>query len=1005
MRAISVFCHASGKCRGSVVSKSNDGRGRWIRRSRLVQIVYVTVFTGGLIWSPPPASAQETGQRAQDISIESTSLSAAIVELSRETGVPIFAASSLTRNVTIAPVKGRYTVRDALREMLEGTGLVIGRDNRGHLVITEPPETAPPREDKTRVARVEPDATARVRAEDSEATQRVFDEIQVTGIRGSMGNALRTKRRADIVSEVVSAQDFGKFPDQNIAEGLQRVPGVTITRVGGEGQQVILRGLAPGFVNVTLNGVATPSANPGRDFDFDVFPSELFSLTTIAKSPAADMIEGGVAGTINLRTPRPFDFDGVRIVGSAQSIWTPRANAQDPRTHIAVSDTFGDMFGALLAVSYSESSERTDGVQSIGWSNRNFDIDGDGTVELPGIAYPRIPIPISDSYDRERLSVAGALQFRPGDSTEVNLDLLYAQYDRRRDRASINARPVGGGEDFISLTADERNAIATGVLRNLTTSSVARLTENEQDFFQISVDGQKDVGNWTISALASYSSAVDDEVRDVEVALEGRGIVSLDFTDPSIFPEIDYGFDVLDPQFFEFGRVLNSPTRVENDGHSLQLDFSRPLASGITSEFRFGVRYEDREHSASGRSLNSGAYIGRIDAGTVSSPLVGDFADHLDAPDGFPRAWLVPDIGAILTELDAEFLRGGFDFGGTYSVQEDVTAGYLQLDLDSSLFGIPVTGNAGVRVVYTDQVSIGTQFLGNEDDPVEFRKNYTDILPSANLKLHFSEELLLRLSAARVVTRPAPEDLAPRWLVEQRTRMVRFGNPALEPFGATQFDASLEWYFDKDAALSIAAFYKDAESFITPSFSTATLSELEPASVPQGPPDQVYSVTRFENGLGAKLSGVEISYQQPFTFLPAPFDGLGAMMNYTYVDSEGRVARNGETVTLPLQQQSRHSSNLVAYYERDGLALRAAYNWRDKFLVIPFDRGNTQVFRDSAGYLDMFASYDVSDSVTVTFEALNVTDTDVYEYAGTKDRFIYYEATGPRYFAGLSFRF
>lgn len=987
------------------MSDEEERGGRASLRARLLRHVCVTVFIGGIVASAPHAVAQDSLRTSQDISIESTSLSAAIVELSREAGVPIFAASRLTDGRDIEPFSGTYTVRDALQILLEGTGLTVRRDGNGHLVVTEPESVPDKSPGSVFVSRTDHNESDRPRAEAQETAPWIVDKVQVTGIRGALGDALQSKRQADVISDVISSQDLGKFPDQNIAEGLQRVPGVTITRVAGEGQQVILRGLGPEYVSVTVNGVAAPSANTGREFDFDVFASELFSQATIIKTASADRVENGIAGSINLRTARPFDHDGFRLTGGVQSVWTPRANAQDPRTHFAISNTFGDSFGALFAMSYSESSERSDGIRAIGWQSRNFDVNRDGTADYLNVAYPRIPVPISDTYERQRLGVSGSLQYRPSALTEVNLDMLYGEYDRERGRISLNAWPIGRDYNFVALTVDEGGAIATGEVRDVRTSSLARQTVNEQEFFQASLEGKHQVGQWTATALASFSRAVDDEVRDVEFTLANEGRILLDFTDPSIFPEMDYGFDLLDPDAYRFGRVVNTPAKIHNDGYSVHLDVSRPIAGPLWSAVSLGARFEDREHTSSGSLLATEAYRGRVDVASIARPLVSDFAVDLDAPAGFPDAWLVPDLELTLANLPGGLMQGRQDFGNTYAVREKTSAAYIRVDLDSDVFGIPFSGNAGVRAVHTEQESTGFQFLGTEGNPVQYSQNYSDVLPSANVKFQLTDELLLRLSAAKVLTRPDPDDVSPYWLIQPRERRIRLGNPELGPFTATQIDASLEWYFAKDALLFLAAFRKDADSLVAPLDTMATLAELDPAVPPQGPPGEMYSVTTFRNGLGVTVDGIELGYQQPFTFLPEPFDGLGVLANYTYLDSEGVLMQGGVERYLPLLQQSKHSYNIVGYYERDGVSLRAAYNWRDAFLIRPIDRGNDQVFRDEEVYLDLFASYDISDHVTLTFEALNVTDTDVYEYADIKDRFTYFEATGPRFFAGVTFRF
>lgn len=951
------------------------------------------------------SAAHAQGDQPQAVSIESDTLSAAIVELSRETGSPIFAASELTNGKRVEPFSGEHTVSEALDKLLAGTGLIALTDPNGNFVLAEIQKAS--QATPIYVAASDDDDVRTTQPENLNDETLTQDVIIVTGIRDSLSDALNSKRNAINLTEAISSQDIGKFPDQNIAEGLQRVPGVAITRVAGEGQQVILRGLAPEFTRVTLNGQSTPSGNRGREFDFDVFASELFSGATISKAPIAEVIEGGVAGSIDLRTPRPFDYTGFTAAGSGQAVITPRADATDPRAYFLVSNTFGDSFGALFSISYSESSERADGVLSVGWAQRNFDIGNDGSVEFPNVFYPQIPIPVADLYDRERLGLTGALQFRPNENFELNIDALYGQFDRRQERLFTNARLIAGNILPISLTVDSNNSIVTGTFDNVAAQSSARLLDNEQDFAQLSVDGAWRTGNWILSGVASYSEAKDDEVRDIDITLENAGLVTLDLSNPSFFPEIFFDFDLTDPAQYEFGRLRNSPALVEDEGFSLQSDAKRDFSSGIVSALKFGARYEDRKKSSSGQSLSTQAFRGSVDVNSISRPLpFDDFASGLGAPAGFPRNWIVPDIEQAIAVLGIDAFVGADDLGNTFSVQEQTLAGYAQLDLQSTILGLPFAGNFGVRVVKTDQTSVGTQFQGGVPSPIEVNNDYTDVLPSANLRFELNEDLVLRLAGAKVITRPTLNDLSPRRSLDVLRLTASQGNPNLDPFRATQFDAAIEWYFVDEALISAAFFYKDIESFISPLqqsiplFGIATLNN-EGESVDGA----TFRVTQPVNGDGGSVTGLELSYQQPFTFLPAPFDGFGAIANYTYVDSEGTVTSGNTTVTLPLTQQSKNSYNLVGYYEKNGFAFRAAYNWRDEFLITPFSPGNQQVYREPAGFLDLFASFDVNENFVLTFEALNVTDTELYEYEGLEDRFSVYEATGPRYFVGARFNF
>ena len=921
---------------------------------------------------------------------------------------------------------------EALDALLRGTHLNAVVTDKGVIVVSSTPETQRVnREERnvktkqnklsllSRVALILFGAvnTQGVSAQVPVSGQKaeVVEEVVVKGVRGSLARSLEQKRYADGVVDGITAEDIGDFPDLNISESLQRITGVTINRVLGEGQQVSVRGLAPEFTRVTINGQTVTSGNSGREVDFDVFASELFNTVSLTKTPNAALTEGGLAATIDLRTARPFDFnkDEPVIAISGQGSINEMRDEFDPRVSAIASNTFmNGALGVLASLSYSESSLRQDNAEGLRFLLGDFN---DGVNEYTDVEIPFIPRYVLEFLDRERLGVTGAIQFEPSDEIDLNLDMAYAEFDEVRTRYSIDGllrtRYTPTGPMEVDSTGLVTRATFNGDLRNGEYTGVSSRSENirtpsKEDLLLINIDGGwRFADDWEIRGKFGYSDASKKgyEFRAVYQALNRFGY---DLTD-RIFVDLQPSIDFTDPSVFSHNQSRFINNFIDDEEYSFQSDLTRSFDDSFVDTLSVGVRYSKRESSQDrfdGRITSSVGALPPTSAIATNLP-VDDFFDQSDSPN-IDRNWFVTDFDAVFADPTVN----GADFTipqrfiDSFAIEEETVSGYGQIKYNGEILGFSVRGNAGVRIVNTDQTSKG--FLA-DGSPLNLTQSYTEVLPSGNLVLELTDELLFRVAGSKSLTRPTLTELAPGGTVAPTGLTANLGNPELDPFSATQFDLSLEWYFADEALASATFFYKDVKSFIVDITSESTIDAgtlINDAGVDVS--NAIFTVTRPINGEGASVKGVELSLQTPFTFLPDPFDGFGVVLNYTYADSESEIIFNDETIKTLLPGQSESSYNLIGYYEKGKFGTRLAYSWRDEFLdQIRASNSQRSNFYASYGQLDLNAQYDITDNIVLTFDALNLLEEETQRFGESRDRNISYRETGRFFIIGGRVKF
>ncbi len=825
-----------------------------------------------------------------------------------------------------------------------------------------------------------------------------IEEVVVTGQRKSIESAQLIKKNSDRIVDSIVADDIGKLPDRSITEALQRVPGITIDHFmslgdpehfSAEGSGVAVRGMTQ--VRSELNGRDSFTANGGRNLSFEDVPAELMAGVDVYKNPTADMIEGGVGGTVNLRTRMPFDSDD-RVVGV-----TIGANYGDfvKETKPSYSAIYSDRWntgigeiGFLVDVAYSEISTRTDGMTTRPFFPRD---DAAGHVgEMVWV--PRGADWRSMGFDRKRTGSYAALQWAPNDDTQVSFTVFNSKYVMGWDEDAIfvSNDPYGVIPSADSVY-DENGVFVSG---RLSAGAGIPMGADVRASTRTSKTTDYDLGvkwapddHWAFDADLQYTRAKTGGL-DSTVAT-GVNVPYIDVDLSGDHPVIGSDPDYLgNTDNYYFGFTMDH----QDDNHADQYVFAAnakySFDDSVIKSVKAGVRFTDRNAHNIDSSYNWVAIYQTWMQGWAipggAMPTIDDTSLlHLNTFDNFFKGKTAQPAGvyAPITELalgypntyqqlhdDAEYLCCVADYSPTDLTQdkyqniqsENTAAAYFLTSFSFDDMALPVDGNFGVRVVQTDSTASGhliyPTLLGygnGESVPIDAKNSYTNVLPSLNVRWKIRDNLFARFAVGKAMTRPAFSQLAAYQVLTASLKDgvnpapgqvpdlsdVKFtsssgSNPWLKPMTSNQVDLSLEWYFNEHGGMAhINAFTKNISDFVR--------NQVVLENYGDGLNEHTYTVTRPVNTGTADISGFEVGYKQFFDFLPAPFDGFGIETNYTYIDSTTKVDSDvaakdtdgSEYGNLPYEGLSRDSYNFVAMFEKGDWSARLAYNWRSEFLM------------------------------------------------------------------------
>jgi len=841
-----------------------------------------------------------------------------------------------------------------------------------------------------------------------------LDSISVTGVRASIQKSLVEKHSAGGIVDTISAEDMGKFPDLNLSESLQRIPGLTLERNGvGEGATINLRGLGPEFTSVEINGMSgvssggesryTTRSEGSRGFNFEMFSSELFSKTTVYKTGMAEVDEGGLAGTVRMETPRPLDGEGTRMAASVLGNYSELGSTTNPRTALLFSHNHDDVFGIAASLAWAQTDFTSYEVKASGWQplstfNRNC-----GGGEICDALVPLQPGYYIFNEDRTTTGGTLTLQFRPNEQFQVSLDGLYG----RRKAEHLQHRPDYPIDNGIGMPLEytlENGVITAATLERARLRSAPRFLSTDEDFKQLVLRMEWAPNEyWAVRPMLGIARREVDRSFDL-MAFSMVG----DESNPNPFVPgppghvfkykirgdyLDFESNTSDfsanPEDFVFSVFIMNPTSNKNTAKQARLDVDRHFDSN-DHVLKFGVRYNETEMDY----RSSEWWLSRNGATTLPSalPRMSDVVAYRDyklrgAAAGTPnrlfvvdrqRAWDtympggVPIPGMLVQNFPATQAQQ------SYVIEEKTGSAWMQMDLLFDAW----TLIPGVRYVRTEQIASGFDVINanqpsQQITPIQISKTYNGILPSVTARYDVSRRVVLRGAYARTLTRPALGSLAPgETLVVTGDGQgnARRGNPNLEPYYAHNFDLGAEWYVSSDAMFGANVFYKKASNFIDNQ--SSEVERIIPRQT--GAPGELINgritLTEPVNGVSATIKGIELSAQSRFSRLPGFWRNFGGILNYTHTGSSADFSQEGDVRSQGLPGLSKNSVNAILYYDDGRLDTRLSYAWRDDYLAtIAEEPGGIPRFTKAYGQLDFSLNWRATDKVSFQAQIVNLT--------------------------------
>lgn len=822
-------------------------------------------------------------------------------------------------------------------------------------------------------------------------------EIVVTGIRQSLGAARDIKRDATQFVDAIVADDIGKLPDRNVAESLARVSGVQVDRGIAEGTAVSVRGLRQNVFLFNGREIVDATGRGGTGLDqlgtstygiLALVPSELISRLEVTKLAGANQIAGALGGIVDINTRMPLDGRD-QLAAKAGVTYDDLSRKAGYEVFGLASHKFaGDTLGVLLSASYGDRHLEQQGLDTFAGYSRFTDAGGTVRFGNGDVRAEEI------SERRTKFGLDGVIQWRPSPGLEITLDSFYSKLKSDRNRYWVSFNPISG---LSNATYSPNNILISG------TSNTPVLTNTEfatthADTWSSALRGKFDVAsNIHGSAELSYdrsTSSYHQIYFRLQPITSITPTVNFDLSKGDLGAFNISGINLTDPAQLRFTILFDNLYRAKTTATAARTDWVAKFGDNSANAFSAGVRFQHLD--------------------TVVNPLLADIR-----PSGGILATAIPNYITLRTNSDfasgqfagltrsyliaSDLVRGGCTafsdqpavsqssaclnpsqtttaLAGTYEIKENFYEGYGKLDVGADLGGVTFAGNIGLRYVHRSMDSIGNLIGTNgAATPTVFHRNDDEWLPSATAKFDLSRSLILRLGAAQVVAFPNSADLNNGLQlfntavfvngVQTQLGTGNGGAPNLNPYKAKQLDGSLEYYFGRQALVSLGLFYKDVSTFIVQQQSAESYGGVN------------YLINRKINGAGAKVKGIEGLVQLPFYFLPSPLDGFGVVATYSYIDSSTPI-KDVVGRTLPFPGLSKNNFNLVGYYEKGPFSLRVAYNWRDKYLI-GLSAAATGIYNDSYTDLSTTVRYDITPNLSLGLEANNLLNEKQRTYDGS----------------------
>jgi len=794
-----------------------------------------------------------------------------------------------------------------------------------------------------------------------------LDAFEVNGTIIGQARALNLQRKSATLSNVVAADAIGRFPDQNAAEALGRLPGISIERDQGEGRFVVIRGIDPNLNSVAIDGVKLASPSTGeRATLLDTIPSDTLQRLEVYKSSLPSQPGDSVGGFINIKTPSAFDDD--RPIGrlSLQGNYSDLVGEWRGKVSGAYGKTFNDdTFGFMINASYEEREFGSDNMEAdpFGEEDAEDGTSGFATGELQYREYDLV---------RTRTGVSANLEFRPTDDANYYLRGSWNEYED----TEIRHRHIIAPDGFGTISEDSFSGIDSEVVQEMKDR-----TENMR-IMAMSAGGMNRINDWTIDYRLSYSEAEEDTPFDFETVYLLNDVADIAFTRTTgSLPDHTQlaGPDFRDAANYDFDGIELASQLVTEEDFSGEVNFRYTVADNGLTAVQFGGLFRGKEKDSDLTIWKEDDNPGEVDT------LAGFVYANPRDPYGSNAPFVSPGYTGFFNDNRAAFALEEDEVDSAvedFESTEDVVAVYAMAEFLFNEWELI----AGVRIEDTRFETSGTGY--NDDTETFFalsaKNDYTDVLPGLHLRRALNEDLVLRFSANKTIARPNFEQTWPNAVIEGNE--VEVGNPDLDPLESINFDASIEYYMEPLGLFSAALFYKDIENFIYAQTVFGSFRDIPDAEI-----------TTFRNGGSGDILGLELSYQKQLTDLPEPFDGLGVYANVTFTDSSADVlpAEDGdEGRTLDFIKQSEVIGNVALTYEKGGLFLRLAYTYRDDYLDEVGDGPVEDRYVKAHGQFDLSASYRINQNFTVYANWINLTDEPFEAYWGETGRLSQFEEYG-----------
>jgi TonB-dependent receptor len=822
-------------------------------------------------------------------------------------------------------------------------------------------------------------------------------EVVVFGTRAAERQAMGQKKAALITKEVITANDAGKLPDQNVAEVVARMPGVTVADDQGEGRYVVIRGLDPALAAVRINGqdAAAPETDT-RSVKLDTIPTGLIGSVEVIKDQTAEYDASAMAGAVNIKTLSAFDRKKPFVTARYSAGYIELNEKTSYDADLTAGTRFGanGEFGIVAALNASRRPQASDNLQgSEAWE----DVNEDGHV-VPDAWKLR------DYYViRNRQGAALNFDYKPNDDIHLYAHTLFSHFTDMEQRQQF-------GVSFSKATYSDQTDTTGDYTAGKVAKRDAKYRFEDEHISTVNLGGEFRLGAGKLEVDVTNSTAIkDDDPRyNFSYVTKGKKDASGSYDLSDVLYTVTPNALAYDASDYVADEAELEADHYRENLNQASVNYTLPTTLfGADTTFKMGVKYSDR-HKRSNVEYrlydvsNSGLSLADYQSYTGATLYDGkyNFGPTVD----FLKSLAAAEAAGVMTAdtlVMADTAAG--ELGSDYDVSETVTAGYVQATIENG--GLTLV--PGVRVEHTSNESAAKSFdaasitsVDELDIPFNSfgKKDYTDVFPSLVGRYDFSGNSLVRFAATTSIGRPNYVDLAPTIYYDSEAEELQLGNADLKPLTSVNLDAGYEHYFANKGMISVAAFYKSIDN---PIFSTGHTAENETIK------GTVYNdvlVTQPENLKSAKVSGIELSYIMQYDMLPAPFDGLGTSLNFTVQksSSDGAPGRSDE---VSLINTSDQSATAEVTYEKYGWTARVAYTYRSKYLDTLGESKATDIYTAANGKLDIKIGYALNDNWQVFVEGKNLNESEWRRYIGNSKQLVENEFYGRTYRVGASAKF